>query len=88
MKELLKELCLINGVSGDESAVREFIIGKVKDFCEYRVDPLGSLICFHKKRKSFCYIQNNIFMNKLSRYVMLGYTIEWHLCLMVSLAFL
>ena len=52
MKELLKELCLINGVSGDESAVREFIIGKVKDFCEYRVDPLGSLICFRKGRKS------------------------------------
>lgn len=52
MKELLKELCLINGVSGDESAVREFIIDKVKDCCEYRVDPLGSLICFRRGRKS------------------------------------
>ena len=44
MKELLKELCLTNGVSGDESAVRDLIISKVKDFCEYSVDPLGSLI--------------------------------------------
>ena len=52
MKEMLKELCLINGVSGDESAVREFIIGKVKNFCDYRVDPLGNLICFRKGRKS------------------------------------
>ena len=52
MKELLKELCLINGVSGDESAVRDFIISKVKGCCEYSVDPLGSLICFRKGRRS------------------------------------
>ncbi|MBO7395337.1 MAG: M42 family metallopeptidase [Ruminococcus sp.] len=52
MKELLKELCLINGVSGDESAVREYIISKVKEFCEYRIDTLGSLICFRRGRKS------------------------------------
>ena len=52
MKELLKELCMLNGVSGDESAVRDHIIEKVRDFCEYRVDPLGALICFRKGRKS------------------------------------
>ena len=52
MKELLKELCLENGVSGDESAVRELIISKVKDHCEYSVDPLGGLICFRKGRKN------------------------------------
>ena len=34
MKELLKELCLADGVSGDESAVRELIISKIKDVCE------------------------------------------------------
>ena len=51
MKELLKELCLVNGVSGDESAVREVIIAKIKGHCEYRVDNLGSLICFCKGRK-------------------------------------
>ena len=28
MKELLKELCLIDGVSGDETAVREAVIEK------------------------------------------------------------
>ncbi len=52
MKELLKELCLTNGVSGDESAVRDLIISMVKDFCEFSVDPLGSLICFRKGRRS------------------------------------
>lgn len=52
MKELLKELCLINGVSGDETAVRERIIEKIKDVCEYRVDSLGSIICFKKGRKT------------------------------------
>ena len=52
MKELLKELCMINGVSGDESAVRESIIEKIKDYCDYRVDNLGNLICFCKGRKT------------------------------------
>jgi len=53
MKELLRELCLINGVSGDENAVREVIINKMKDVCDdYKIDNLGSLICFKKGRKS------------------------------------
>ncbi len=52
MKELLKELCLIDGVSGDEGAVRERIIEKIDGYCEYRVDPLGSLICFKKGLKT------------------------------------
>lgn len=52
MKELLKELCLTDGISGDEKAVRELIISKIKDHCEYRVDNLGNLICFKKGRKT------------------------------------
>lgn len=51
MKDLLRELCLKNGVSGDESDVREFIISKIKDLCEYSVDNLGNLICFKKGKK-------------------------------------
>lgn len=46
MKELLKELCMLNGVSGDESGVREYIAEKIKDKCEISVDALGNLICF------------------------------------------
>lgn len=53
MKELLKELCLIDGVSGDESAVREAIINKISDVCtDYRTDNLGNLICFMKGKKT------------------------------------
>lgn len=52
MKNLLKELCLINSISGDENSVREVIIEKIKDFCEYSVDPLGNLICFRKGKKN------------------------------------
>lgn len=52
MKSLLKELCLINGVSGDEKDVRDFIIDKIKDLCVYRIDNLGNLICFKKGKKA------------------------------------
>ena len=52
MKELLKELCLADGVSGDEGAVRDLIISKVKDVCQYSIDDLGNLICFRKGRKA------------------------------------
>lgn len=48
---MLKELCLINSASGDEGAVREFIIQQIKDFCEYTVDNLGSVIAFKKGKK-------------------------------------
>ena len=42
--ELLKELCLLNGTSGDEKNVRDFIISRLPDDCDYTVDPLGNLI--------------------------------------------
>ncbi len=45
---MLKELCLLNGTSGDEGAVREFIISQIKDYCDYKVDALGSIIAFKK----------------------------------------
>lgn len=45
---MLKELCLLNGTSGDEGAVRDYIISKIEDKCEYRVDALGSIIAFKK----------------------------------------
>ena len=51
MKDLLKELCMTDGISGDENAVRDLIISKIKLVCEYSVDNLGNLICFKKGRK-------------------------------------
>lgn len=48
---MLKNLCALNGTSGDESAVREYIISQIKDYCEYSVDPLGSIIAFKKGKR-------------------------------------
>lgn len=48
---LLKELCLTNGISGDEGAVRELILAEIKPYAdEITVDPLGSIIAFKKGR--------------------------------------
>ncbi len=49
---MLKDLCTINSASGDESAVREYIIEKIEGKCEYTVDPLGSVIAFKKGKKT------------------------------------
>ena len=45
---LLKKLCLADGISGDEGAVRELIIGEIKGFADWEVDSLGNLLV-HKK---------------------------------------
>ena len=49
---MLKDLCLINGTSGDEALVREYIIAQIKDYCDYEVDALGSIIAYKKGRKT------------------------------------
>ena len=49
---MLKELCLINGTSGDESKVRDYIINQIKDYCEYSVDNMGSIIAYKKGKKA------------------------------------
>lgn len=45
---MLKELCLLNSTSGDEIAVRDYIISKINGFCDYSIDSLGSVIAFKK----------------------------------------
>lgn len=49
---MLKDLCNINSTSGDEKEIREFIINEIKDFCEFSVDSLGSIIAFKKGNKA------------------------------------
>ncbi len=46
--ELLEKLCQLNGTSGDEGRVRDFIISEISDYCEYTIDPLGSVIAYKK----------------------------------------
>lgn len=48
MLELLRELCEIDGTSGDEGLVRECIIKYIDGFCDWKIDPLGSIIAFKK----------------------------------------
>lgn len=49
---MLKELCTINSTSGDESKIREFIISKIRDYCDFHTDNLGSIIAFKKGVKT------------------------------------
>lgn len=44
---VLKELCALRGISGDERRVREFIRERVEPFCtSVKVDRMGNLIAF------------------------------------------
>ena len=49
---MLKTLCLLNGASGDEYRVRDYIIENIKDYCDYEVDSLGSIIAYKKGKKT------------------------------------
>lgn len=48
MRELLKKLCSIPAVSGNEGAITDFIINEIKDYCDFEVDRNGNIICFKK----------------------------------------
>lgn len=46
---LLKKLCLLNGISGDEHKVCDFIIEQIKDYADViSVDNLGNLLVYKK----------------------------------------
>ena len=49
---MLKTLCLLNGTSGDEKSVRDYIINEIKDYCDYSIDALGSIIAYKKGKKA------------------------------------
>ena len=49
MLETIKKLSLLNGISGRENEVRDYIINEIKDFADsWEIDPLGNLIVFRK----------------------------------------
>lgn len=48
---MLKDLCLLNGTSGDEVLVRDYIINEIKEYSTYEVDNLGSIIAYKKGKK-------------------------------------
>ena len=53
MLNTLKELCRLDGVSGNEDEVRRYLIDKATPHADrLHVDPIGSLIVFKKGKKS------------------------------------
>ena len=53
MLETIKELSMLDGVSGRENAVREYIINAVSPYADsIETDPLGNLIVFKKGKNA------------------------------------
>ena len=53
MLNTLKELCLLNGVSGDEDEVRRYLVSRIKPRAtHFHADAIGNLIVFKKGKKS------------------------------------
>ncbi len=52
LKQTVKELSALYGISGRENEIREYIIGKIAAYCEYSIDPLGNIIAFKKGAKA------------------------------------
>lgn len=51
MFDYLEKLCLINGTSGREENVRDFIISRIADKADITVDPMGNVIAFVKGKE-------------------------------------
>ncbi len=52
LKSLLKSLCMLDGPSGNENAVRDFILEQLTGCCDTKVDPSGNIIAFKKGKSS------------------------------------
>lgn len=52
MLDLLNSLCNLNGASGNEMSVREYICSKIEGKVEYKIDNLGNVIAFKKGKKT------------------------------------
>lgn len=55
MSEMLEKLCNINGISGDEDSVREFLMNEIKGHAQCSVDNMGNLIVFKAGKKTAPY---------------------------------
>ena len=52
MVDLIKSLTALDGTSGDERAIRDFIISQIKPYCEIKVDALGNIIAQRKGKNT------------------------------------
>lgn len=51
MLEHLKELCSLDAVSGDEGALAAYLLQHLNGHCDYKVDPLGNILCYKQGKK-------------------------------------
>ncbi len=51
MNESLKKLCMLNGISGREDEVRDYLIKEIGNKAECKVDNMGNLIVFKKGKE-------------------------------------
>lgn len=51
LKQLVQALCELDGPSGNEDAVRSFILEQITDTCEAQVDASGNILAFKKGAK-------------------------------------
>lgn len=47
----LEKLCPLDGISGDEGQIRDYIVSRIKNKAEIKVDPIGNVIAFVKGQK-------------------------------------
>ena len=45
---ILKTLCELDGPSGNENAVRDYILSQINEYCDAKVDNMGNIIAFKK----------------------------------------
>lgn len=71
---LIKELTDLNGVSGNENEVREFIISKIENLCDsYRVDSIGNIIAYKKGSGSRLKVMLSAHMDEVG-FIVSGHT--------------
>lgn len=51
MRDLLKRLCLADGVSGNENSVIEIIKQEISGYADFHTDGMGNIIAFKKGKK-------------------------------------
>lgn len=62
----IKELTELNGVSGNEDEVREYIKSQIKDYADdIKVDSMGNLIAFKKGKNSKCKVMLSAHMDEV-----------------------
>lgn len=48
MLETLKTLCELDGTSGREEEIRQYIISRIDGKCDWKIDPMGNVLAFKK----------------------------------------